>query len=145
VTLTEAFKIKIYILSLDLFTEKCIARTSTRLMTFRTRFTTQAAVKRIQHQTRGYKERKPALIIISAAILREWTEKQIGNFSRVKKRILYTIPPWAAFPIAEIASSKDSARMNYDSDSHILRLRVYTDSNSLNNRITISVVNYNTN
>jgi hypothetical protein len=46
-TSTEALEIEIYIPSLDLFTEESVARTSNRLMTLRTRFTTQTAVERI--------------------------------------------------------------------------------------------------
>jgi len=142
-TSTEALEIETYIPPLDLFTEESVARTSTRLRTLRTRFTTQTAVERIQHQTRGSRGRRSAPVITPAATLREWTEKRVGDLSQIEKRIPYAIPPWATLPTAEIANSKDTARMNHDNDSHALRLRVYTDGSGLNDRITASAVSHN--
>jgi hypothetical protein len=69
--LTKALEIEIYTLFLDLFTEKSVARTSIKLMTLRTRFTTQTAVKRIQHQSRSRRRRRLASIITPAATFRE--------------------------------------------------------------------------
>jgi hypothetical protein len=142
-TLTEALKIETYTPPLDLFTEESVARTSTRLMTLRTRFTTQTAVERIQHQSRGRRGKRPASVLTPAATLREWTEKRVGDLSRVEKRTPYAIPLWATLPVAEIASSKDAARKDHDSDPYTLYLRVYTNGSGLHNRITASAISYN--
>jgi hypothetical protein len=48
-TLTKIFEIEIYIPSFDLFTKESVARTSIKLITLRTHYTTQTAVERIQY------------------------------------------------------------------------------------------------
>jgi hypothetical protein len=42
-----------------------------------------------------------------------------------------------------VAGSKDEARRNHNSDTHRLRLRIYTNDSGLNNRITASAISYN--
>jgi hypothetical protein len=90
-TSTEALEIETYIPPLDLFTEENVTRTSTKLITLRTRLTTQTAVERIRHQTRGSRGRRPALVITPATILHKWTEERVGDLSRIEKRTPYAI------------------------------------------------------
>jgi hypothetical protein len=45
--------------------------------------------------------------------------------------------------VAEIASSKNAARKNYDSDQYTPYFRIYTNGSGLHNRITVSTISYN--
>jgi ribonuclease HI len=141
--LTKTLEIEIHIPPLDLFAEERVAYTFAKLLTYRTSIAAETAVNRIRQSVRGRRGRKATPNTTPATILRAWTEKRTGDLTRIEKRTPYAVPPWFPLPRTDVAGSKDEARRGHNSDSHKLRLRIYTDGSGLNNKITTSAISYN--
>jgi hypothetical protein len=91
-TSTEALEIETHIPSFDLFAEERVAYTSARLLTYRTSIAAETAVNRIRQSARGRRGRRATLKATPATTLRAWTEKRIGDLTRIEKRTPYAVP-----------------------------------------------------
>jgi hypothetical protein len=100
----------------------------------------ESSADRIRRQFRGRRGRQATPPFTPLSALKAWQEKSVGGLNRLEIRKPGIDPPWRPPLDVEIASSKAKAILLHANDSNVPYLRLYTDGNGQNNRISIAAV-----